>query len=682
MSCLGKLVGTASRSAAVILIAGSTFGITDTASAVFLETRLLNPSNGFTEAVDSTSVEGPVDILGQVIVSSGTITYNDSTYHGELRIDADHFKATSACVNVTRRHVATMEFADLVIDCPDSSYVNARLNLDFQGFAAFTGPNRIGTVLLDVTVRMAGTSAMVGRWIPRSSFASELSSGIFAGVSRDTLSGVYTTPAFRVPVGQPMPLVVIVAADVGAGGCNRPGGDRTLLDFSSDGRRIGFPIDAPVFLLPNGGSAQSAEARIVANIWTPTPPNIEALCDAGGPYAGIVGETVMLDGSGSSDSDGLIVAYEWDFGDGSTGSGSVADHAYGAIGDYRVILCVTDDGGARTCCETVASISPPPNVEPLCDAGGPYAGTAGEAVTLDASGSSDSDGLLVAYEWDFGDGSVGSGATVSHTYDLPGAYDVTLCVTDDDGAHVCCEAGAEIVAPPRAQLALDIRPGECPNPLNPKSRGVLPAAILASAGLDVRDIDPSSIRLMDTVAPEQWAIDDVATPVASPEECACSASGDDGLDDLTLKFDTRAVVATLPGGRKGDRIAIRVTGNLRDGTAFEATDCVLLVQDLGTGSQRSSDPMLGGYGKLQLTGTDPNPFRTQTQIRFSLESAARVQVTIYDASGRVVRRLLDAPTSGGEHSVQWDAEGLPSGVYFYRVEVDGHGETRKAILAR
>ena len=64
----------------------------------------------------------------------------------------------------------------------------------------------------------------------------------------------------------------------------------------------------------------------------------------------------------------------------------------------------------------------------------PLSGTAPLTVSFNASSSYDSDGSIVTYEWDFGDGVHGAGATTSHTYSTAGTYAVKLTVTDNKGA--------------------------------------------------------------------------------------------------------------------------------------------------------------------------------------------------------------------------------------------------------
>jgi hypothetical protein len=89
------------------------------------------------------------------------------------------------------------------------------------------------------------------------------------------------------------------------------------------------------------------------------------VCDAGGPYEGDVGEPIALSGSASFDPNGQITLYEWDFGDGSSSSGSSSGvlHTYVESGEYTVTLCVTDDDLEKTCCETSALIRGTVDVE-------------------------------------------------------------------------------------------------------------------------------------------------------------------------------------------------------------------------------------------------------------------------------------------------------------------------------
>jgi len=135
-------------------------------------------------------------------------------------------------------------------------------------------------------------------------------------------------------------------------------------------------------------------------------------------------------------------------------------------------------------------------------------------------------------------------------------------------------------AAPPVQVAVDIKPGSCPNPLNPASRGILPVAVLGAEDFDVNAIDIASIRL-EGVAPVRSNYEDVSTPVVDGNECDCSTTGPDGYADLTLKFRTRDIVAELATQiedlTQGDMLALSLTGTLTDGTAIEGQDCVVIV---------------------------------------------------------------------------------------------------------
>ncbi|PVX27255.1 MAG: hypothetical protein CW716_03225, partial [Candidatus Bathyarchaeum sp.] len=143
-------------------------------------------------------------------------------------------------------------------------------------------------------------------------------------------------------------------------------------------------------------------------------------------------ELVSFNASESYDLDGTIVSYEWDFGDGTTATGVTASHSYPASGNYTVTLTVTDDDGATGTATVIKTVLNQPPVAIFTESA--HTVDTSEVIYFDASDSYDPDRTIVSYEWDFGDGTTGTGVSVQHTYPEDGAYTVTLTVTDDDGA--------------------------------------------------------------------------------------------------------------------------------------------------------------------------------------------------------------------------------------------------------
>jgi PKD repeat protein len=138
-----------------------------------------------------------------------------------------------------------------------------------------------------------------------------------------------------------------------------------------------------------------------------------------------------FDAAGSSDSDGRVVGYAWRFGDGAlvTTSDPVVTHLY-APGTYTATLTVSDNAGAisSTASTQIVAVNTPPvaTFGFSCDSLGP--------VCVFNGGGMDPDGTIVAYAWDFGDGTSGIGSQVTHTYAAAGMYSVTLTVIDNYGA--------------------------------------------------------------------------------------------------------------------------------------------------------------------------------------------------------------------------------------------------------
>jgi PKD repeat protein len=111
-------------------------------------------------------------------------------------------------------------------------------------------------------------------------------------------------------------------------------------------------------------------------------------------------------------------------------------HTYSSVGNYTVTLIVTDDEGKTNFDITHANISEtsndPTNIQPIADAGGPYDGIINIPIKFNGSQSYDSDGTIVEYLWDFGDGHIGNGEIVTHEYNNEGIYDLSLKVSDNN----------------------------------------------------------------------------------------------------------------------------------------------------------------------------------------------------------------------------------------------------------
>jgi len=138
---------------------------------------------------------------------------------------------------------------------------------------------------------------------------------------------------------------------------------------------------------------------------------------------------VDVDAATSTDADGTVSSYGWDYGDGQTGTGKTASHTYAANGTYSVKLTVTDNDGATD--TKSADVTVAANVAPTA---GFTSNVTDLSAAFDGSASADSDGTVASYEWNFGDGQMGTGKTVAHNYAAPGDYQVVLKVTDNAGS--------------------------------------------------------------------------------------------------------------------------------------------------------------------------------------------------------------------------------------------------------
>ena len=193
---------------------------------------------------------------------------------------------------------------------------------------------------------------------------------------------------------------------------------------------------------------------------------IEASLTSGEPPLAVV-----LDASLSSDLDGEIVLYEWDWDfDGAfqadeTSTEAMISHEFSDSGTYLPAVRVTDnnDGTDIGIIETSILANRSPTAELAAD---PLEGKSILRVAFDATGSSDEDGQITQYDWDFGDGVItfDSGPAPWHDYQSPGTYDVELVVTDNYGATGSSNVSVNVYGnlPPEAALTSNLHEGSSP----------------------------------------------------------------------------------------------------------------------------------------------------------------------------------------------------------------------------
>ena len=177
-----------------------------------------------------------------------------------------------------------------------------------------------------------------------------------------------------------------------------------------------------------------------------------------GPSSGQAGISYTYSTS-ADDPDGDQVKYIFDWGDGNTsmteavGSGETVSlpHAWDTSREYRVRVNATDANGASSEWSEplVVVVGTEEQIPPTAIiAVDPTELNESEIVSLSADESSDQNGEIVSYEWDFGDGSTGTGVNVDHVYTRSGEYTATLMVTDNDDLSTTNRVDITVRAPP------------------------------------------------------------------------------------------------------------------------------------------------------------------------------------------------------------------------------------------
>jgi len=289
------------------------------------------------------------------------------------------------------------------------------------------------------------------------------------------------------------------------------------------------------------------------------------------------------------------------------------------------------------------------NRAPVANAGGPYTGTIGVPVSMSGTGSTDPDGDVLTYAWDFGDGNTGTGATTSHAYATAGHYIVSLMVTDNGSPALSNTA----------TTTADIS-------------NELPATVFTNGTIRLASGKPKQCFQIQPVGGDYANTDVVLSSIVAKynattvpaDPSKTTVDGDkngDGIAEIAACFtksSLRVLFAGLPSGH--NTVTIHISGTLVNGSAF--------------GGDVVVDVVSNGNFTAIAASVSPNPLNPQTKLSFETTKPGQVKVEMFDLQGRLVRTIQSATyMTAGIHEMTVDGRGqsgekLASGVYFIRGE--------------
>ncbi len=286
---------------------------------------------------------------------------------------------------------------------------------------------------------------------------------------------------------------------------------------------------------------------------------------------------------------------------------------------------------------------------PTANAGGPYNGPEGSAITFDGSGSTDPLGGELTYEWDFdADGAFGdqTGAEPEQSWEREGRRLVGLKVTNPEGDHDVDYARVVLTPVNGGPVFESLEPDSC----------YIPMADCDSLAFSAVVVDPDGDDIL-----YEWTLDDSLVSSA---------------DSWTLDPEPVAY------GRR------RVTLHVSDGSPLSPDNSYSWRVDVPGGCTGVEEHESDAEGQaLAILHAAHDASGDRVNLTVALPRTGDATLSIYNVAGRLVRSMRLGQLDGGEHEIAWDmrsSDGRPvsSGVYLCRFEVDGAEASRKVTIVR
>jgi len=404
----------------------------------------------------------------------------------------------------------------------------------------------------------------------------------------------------------------------------------------------------------------------------------------------------------------------WEFGDGETSTEQNPSHIYFESGKFTVSLTASNYAGSNTLNkDELIKVGEPPDAD---FTGNPTSGTAPLGVSF-LNQTTQISGFPTSWAWNFGDGNTSNSQSPGHVYENGGIYSVTLIASNACGPDTTIrtdyitvyeEPVAEFSAVPDSgcqPLTVSFTDQSSNNPSSWEwNFGDGTTTFAPNPNHEYDDWGSFTVSLTVTnpagsdtetktnfITVNGVPIADAGRDKSVIEQLEVSLDGSDSYDpegdslsyhwqapDSIQISDSTIAQPTFIAPNVDDSTEFNFVLTVNDGCCFSEPDTVVItVKDNPIGV----DELIPH--RFVLVGIYPNPINHLAKISFGLPQASKINIELYDIKGRFLKILAEENMNSGYHTIEFNMSRLKSGVYFYKLNVNGVNKAvDKFILLR